>query len=176
MKILDFLNFKLNEELDFNPINCEYDKISINNSGIIIKSFIFRSKNNISYSVYVNDTIESNHLLSNGIYLQTINKNKPIPTIYFSETSRGLDPNHINKLTNNGEFMDVMGKVIYIIIEYIKENKQYNVFSIGEVDPDKFNFYKNWLKNLPISSMEIGLSDNYLDENNNKSKAYYLIR
>ena len=72
--------------------------------------------------------------------------------------------------------MEVMGKVVYIIINFISKNKQYKVFSIGEVEPSKFNFYESWLKNLPISSMETGLPDNYLDSNNKKTNAYYLIR
>lgn len=176
MKILDFSNFRLNEELDFNPIKCDYESKFINNGGLIISVFTFKSKSGVSYSVYINNTLESNHLLSNGVYLQSVNNNKSIPTIYFSETSRGLDPIYFNTLTNKGEFMEVMGKVIYIIIDFISINKQYNVFSIGEVEPSKLNFYKNWLKNLPISSMEIGLSDYYLDSNNKKTNAYYLIR
>jgi hypothetical protein len=176
MKIFDFLNFRLNEELDFRPIKCDYDNRQVNNNGLIINIFTFLTKSNTSYSVYINDTLESNHLLSNGVYLQSVNKNKPIPTIYFSETSRGLDPIYFNTLTNKGEFMEVMGKVIYIIIDFISKNKQYNVFSIGEVEPSKFNFYKNWLKNLPITTMEIGLSDNYLDNHNKKTNAYYLVR
>lgn len=162
----------INEELDFKIIPTKYISKYING----VDTFTFITNKNNSYTVYIEETTESNHLLNNGEYLQDINNNKTIPTIYFSETDRILDPSTFNNLTNYSEYMEVMGKVIYIISEFIKNNQQYSVFSIGEVDIKKFNFYKNWLGNLPITRFEIGLSDNYIDDKNNKTKAYYLIR
>ena len=176
-KIYNFNDFKINEELDFNPIPCTYTSSDIMYNNIPIKTFEFLSKNNISYTIYIHLTTESNHLVENeknpnGIFLQSINGNNPIPTIYFSETSRGLNYNTFGVLTKYNEQMDVMGRIIFILNDYIN-NTNYKVFSVGGVNPSKYRFYSYWLKNLPISEVLIGDSDNYTDK---KYKAYYLIR
>ena len=166
----------LNEELDFKIIPCTYSVGSFTHNNILIDKYTFITNKQNSYTVYIHNTYESNHLFDDGTYLQDVNKYKPIPTIYFSMTNRGFDRNSFDTLTNNQEKFEVMGKVIFIISEFINNNPQYDVFSIGEVDKDKFNFYKNWLKQLPIRDMKIGLSDSYIDKNNNQIKAYYLIK
>lgn len=179
-KIYNFNDFKINEELDFNPIPCTYTSSDIMYNNIPIKTFEFLSKNNISYTIYIHLTTESNHLVENeknpnGIFLQSINGNNPIPTIYFSETSRGLNYNTFGVLTKYNEQMDVMGRIIFILNDYIN-SVNYKVFSIGRVDTNKYRFYSYWLKNLPISEVLIGDSDNYTDTFGKKDKAYYLIR
>ncbi len=176
-KIYNFNDFKINEELDFNPIPCTYTSSDIMYNNIPIKTFEFLSKNNISYTVYIHETNESNHLLTNetypsGILLHNINGNNKIPTIYFSETSRGLNSSTFDELTKNNEPMDVMGRIIFILSDYINITN-YKVFSVGGVNTSKYRFYSHWLKNLPISEILIGDSDNYTDK---KYKAYYLIR
>ena len=160
----------LNEELDFKIIPCTYSVGSFTHNNILIDKYTFITNKQNSYTVYIHNTYESNHLFDDGTYLQDVNKYKPIPTIYFSETNRGFDQNSFDILTNNQEKFEVMGKVIFIISEFMNKNLQFNVFSVGEVDKDKFNFYKNWLKQLPITNMRIGLSDNY------DNRAYYLIK
>ena len=179
-KIYNFNDFKINEELDFNPILCSYNSKNTFSNGTYIETFEFLSKNNISYTIYIHLTKESNHLLKNetypdGILLHNINGNNQIPTIYFSETSRGLDFETFDDLTKYNEPMDVMGRIIFILNDYIN-NTNYKVFSVGEVGENKFNFYKRWLKNLPISDLLIGGSDNYIDKSKKKIKAYYLVR
>ena len=176
-KIYNFNDFKINEELDFNPIPCSYTSGNTIYNNIPIKKFEFLSKNNISYTIYIHLTTESNHLVKNetypnGILLHSINGNEPIPTIYFSETSRGLDFETFDDLTKYNEPMDVMGRIIFILNSYIN-NTNYKVFSVGGVNSSKYRFYSHWLKNLPISDLLIGDSDNYTDE---KYKAYYLVR
>lgn len=177
MNILNYVDF-INEELDFNIVKCEFTNKTINYIGHIIDCYTFITKLKNSYTVYIHETIESNHLLDSGLYLQNINNSNKIivPTIYFSETSNGLNSSKFNRLTNNGEFMEVMGKVLFIINYYINNNLQYNIFSIGGVDTKKENFYKKWVNNLNISRIDSGISDNYLDHNGNKIKSYYLIR
>ena len=86
-----------------------------------------------------------------------------------------MDQSLFNKLTNFGETLEVMGKVCFIINEYIKNNK-YKVYSIGGIDNSKKNFYLNWLSKLNISDYKIGLSDTYLDDFRNPTKIYYLIK
>ncbi len=176
-KIYNFNDFKINEELDFNPIPCSYNSGNKTYNNIPIKTFEFLSKNNISYTVYIHLTKESNHLLTNetypnGILLHNINGNDPIPTIYFSETSRGLSSNTFDDLTKNNEPMDVMGRIVFILNDYMN-SVNYKVFSVGGVNTSKYRFYSHWLKNLPISEILIGDSNNYTDK---KYKAYYLIR
>lgn len=175
--ILRFEDF-INEEIEFNLIPCGYTSSKISHLGYDIDSFTFTTNKQNSYTVYIHYVIESNHRLDDGTLLQNLNKNKDgiIPTIYFSESDRGLDPESFDVLSNKGEFMEVMGKVIFIISDFINKNIQYSLFSIGEVSEGKENFYRNWLKNLDISDIKIGPSDNYFDKNGNPIKSYYLVK
>jgi len=91
----------INEELDFKIIPTKYISKYING----VNTFTFITNKNNSYTVYIEETIESNHLLNNGESLQDINNNKPIPTIYFSESNRILDPSTFNNLTNYSEYI-----------------------------------------------------------------------
>ena len=68
-----------------------------------------------------------------------------------------------------------MNEIKMILNDYIN-SVNYKVFSIGRVDTNKYRFYSYWLKNLPISEVLIGDSDNYIDTFGKKDKAYYLIR
>lgn len=136
--IKKFKYFKVNEEIDFKMIPTEYTIYLI--KSIIIpnkKDIIFRfltNKNN-SYDLYFSLTVESNHILSNGLNIKDIT-NGLIPTIYFSLTNRGLDPNIFDKLTDNNEKFEVMSKIIWLINEYDRIYN-YKVYSIGEVDNKK---------------------------------------
>lgn len=69
-----------------------------------------------------------------------------------------------------------MGKIIYIILYYINNNPQYNVYSIGEVEPKKLKFYSYYKKHLNMFDIKIGDTKNYTDKYNNFTKAYYLIK
>lgn len=171
--IWNFNDFKINEELDFKSIPTTYYSITISPLfGVDKGDTIFRFKSNSgeSYDIYFSLTYESNHLLSDGSKLYDYT-NKPLPTIFFSLTKRGLDVNTFDKLTNKNEKFEVMGKVIYLINEYDKINN-YKVYSIGEVEEDKYKFYQNYLHNIPqIKKILEGNSDNY-----NGLKCYYLIK
>ena len=68
-----------------------------------------------------------------------------------------------------------MGKVCFVINEYINNNPKYKVYSIGGVDKTKKNFYLNWLSKLNISDYKIGLSNTYI-VNGAPTDAYYLIK
>jgi len=92
----------------------------------------------------------------------------------FSLTSNGVNSPYFNNLTNLGESLEVMGKVCFVINEYINNNPKYKVYSIGGVNNSKENFYKNWISKLNITEYKVGLSKTYLI-NNLPSKAYYLI-
>jgi len=113
--------------------------------------------------------------LDSGDYLFSFGNN-PIPTIYFSATERGFNILTFNTLTNRSEYLEVMGKVIFIISIYINNNQQYNIFSVSNLDTKREKFYRHYLSKLSISNVEIGLSDFYFDKNNNPQKIYYLIR
>ena len=52
-KIYNFNDFKINEELDFNPIPCTYNISNTTYNNILIDTFEFLSKNNISYTIYI---------------------------------------------------------------------------------------------------------------------------
>ena len=67
-----------------------------------------------------------------------------------------------------------MGKVCFIINQYINNNPKYKVYSIGGVDKSKEKFYLNWLSKLNISDYKSGLSNTY-NINGTPTDAYYLI-
>jgi hypothetical protein len=172
MKIFDFLKFKLNEELDFKSIPTDYKIVRINplfeanNEFDTIYQFTTKSKN--SYDVYFSLTMESNHLLSNSKNLHYYTF-EYIPTIFFSLTERGLNPLNFDDLTDKNEKFEVMGKIIFLISEFINKH-DYKVYSVGEVGDKKYKFYSYYLHNLPNLTMVDGESDNY-----GGRKCYYLI-
>jgi hypothetical protein len=169
--IKNFLDFFKLYELDFNIKETEYNINILNNN---INQYEFISKNNNSYSVYFKITKENNEKLSDNTYLKDYTNLNNIPTIFFSLTDRGFD-NNFDNLTNKEEFLEVMGKVIYCILEYINRNN-YSVYSIGEIGNKKINFYNNYRKYFKDYTILTGLSSNYLNKNNKKKKAYYLIK
>lgn len=169
--IKKFNLFKINEELDFKMIPTKYTihlikSIMIPNETDIVYRFL-TNKNN-SYDLYFSLTYEGNHILSNGSYLKDITEDL-IPTIYFSLTDRGLNPDIFDELTDNNEKFEVMSKVIWLINEYDKVYN-YKVYSIGEVNTKKYNYYKKYLYNLSQFDLLEGDSDNY-----NGKKCYYLV-
>ena len=175
MKILNFKNFLfINEEIDFNLISCSYTYSITPNPYVKINTYTFITKKGNSYSVYINNTHEPNFTLEDGTKLYDYSNGYYIPTIYFSLTSNGLDQSLFNKLTNLGETLEVMGKVCFIINEYINNNK-YKVYSIGGVDKSKEKFYLNWLSKLNISDYKSGLSNTY-NINEVPTNAFYLIK
>ena len=130
-KYLTFLN-----EMTFNQIPTQFQMFS--KSSIILGykdyKFDFTSNKGTNYSVYITMTKEKNET---KMFDGTLLPNVIIPTIYFSETKYGLDPIYFNKLTNKNEFAEVIGKVIYIILDFVKNNTEYEVYSIGEVSDKK---------------------------------------
>ena len=175
MIILNYKNFLLiNEEIDFNLIPCTYTYSITPNPNVKINTYTFITKKGNSYSVYVNNTHEPNFTLNDGTKLYNYSNGYYIPTIYFSLTSNGLNQNLFNKLTNFGETLEVMGKVCFIINQYINNNPKYKVYSIGGVDKSKEKFYLNWLSKLNISDYKSGLSNTY-NINGTPTDAYYLI-
>jgi hypothetical protein len=168
MKIFDFLNFRLNEELDFKMVPVEY----IEKKGLVFDKetiiYSFKTKND-DYSVYFSNTYESNHILSDGSYLYDYCDGENIPTIYFSLTSRGIS-NNFDDFTKYNEELTVLGSVMYLINEYdIKYNRL--VYTIGYVEQKKEKFYMYYLHNLDKFKLLKGKSDSY-----EGSVAYYLIK
>jgi len=165
-KYYSFLN-----EMNFPIHETKYDQKMSNSNIIGYKDYRYdfiTNKNN-NYSVYFIMTKEKdNTVLSDGTILKN---NIIIPTIIFSLTENGLDPETFNNLTNNYEYSEVMGKVIYIIFEFMKKYN-YGVYSIGAVSNKKnifYNYYKYHFKDWLI---EYGSTINYP---NNGGMAYYLI-
>jgi hypothetical protein len=172
MKIFDFLNFRLNEELDFNMVETKFkeipiDSIFIKNEKDTIYRFITKSLN--FYDLYFSLTEEFGSKLKDNTYI-TDYTNDYIPTIFFSLTNRGLNVDTFDLLTNKNEKFEVMGKVIYLIDHFVQLNN-YNVYSIGEVSDEKYRFYSYYLHNLPYFTIKEGTSNNY-----NGKMAYYLIK
>jgi hypothetical protein len=162
-----FKNFNINE-IDFNIYDVEYSISyhNINNNEIV--SYDFLSNKNNSYSVYFMITNEKDTLLSNGDYLSKFGNINKIPTIFFSLTNRKFEDN-FNDLTNKNEKLEVLGKVVFIILEYIK-NHNYNIYSIGVVGDKKINFYNYYRKYFKDFDIKTGDSLYY------ENKCYYLIK
>jgi len=158
---MKFLN-----EMIFPSIQTTYDiDRSNNNFNTYDYRYTFKTIKNNEYSVYFLMTKEEdNTTLNDG----TILPNIIIPTILFSETKNGLDPLFFNKLTNYNEFSEVMGKVMYIILDFIKSHN-FNIYSIGSVDDKKLKYYNNYINHLNDFNIINGHSVLY-------GSAYYLIK
>lgn len=169
--IKNFYNFI--NEIDFNLYSTDYIINEHILNGKNVQSYDFISKNNISYSVYFLLTSEENEKLSNNHYLDEY-CDLNIPTIFFSLSQREFGEN-FDELTNAKEFIEVMGKVVYCILEYINKH-EFNVYSIGEVDSKKQNFYNYYRKYFKEFNILNGLSSYYRDINNNKTMVYYMIK
>lgn len=172
MGIKSFNDFSLNEEIDWNIIPTNYSIINI--VGLFVNSgqdviYRFTSNGGNSYDVYFSITHESNHLLSDGSNLYNYSTGS-IPTIFFSLTERGVDPNVFDNPVNRNEYLEIMGKVVYLILEFISSHN-YSVYSIGEVAFKKYKFYSNYKKYFTGFNIIEGPSDNY-----NGHIAYYLIK
>ena len=164
--MFNYNNFRINE-IDFNIVETEFTILRSDN----IERYDFISKKGNSYSVYFKMTDEDDEELSNGNQLSAYTDLDKIPTIFFSLTKRGLNDDLVDKK----EQLEIMGKVVYIILEYIETNN-FTTYSIGEVGDKKINFYNYYRKHF--NSMEIltGKSKNYLDNDDNKKISYYLIK
>ena len=170
--INNFNKFKLNEELDFKMSPTAYEIVKSNSLTMaLVMDDIYRfvTTNHNSYDLYFSLTKEENHILSNGDHIKNITTSL-IPTIFFSLTERGLDALTFDKLTDNGEKFEVMGKIIFLINEYDKIHN-YKLYSVGEVSKEKYKFYSYYLHNIPQFEITEGESDNY-----NGKKCYYLIK
>ncbi|MCK9417056.1 hypothetical protein M0Q97_10400 [Candidatus Dojkabacteria bacterium] len=161
-KFYNFIN-----EIDFNIYPTDYQINNHTLNGNYIESYDFISKNHISYSVYFLITNEKNEKLSNGHFLNEY-CDLNIPTIFFSLSQREFGQN-FDDLTDAKEFTEVMGKVVYCILEYINKH-DYNVYSIGEVDSKKQRFYNYYRKHFKDFNILSGLSTYY------KNMAYYMIK
>lgn len=166
--------FEYMKEIDFNIIPTEYNINYQNLNNKDVESYDFLSNIGTKYSVYFLLTNEDNELLSNNKHLLEYGDINNIPTIFFSLTNRGFGKN-FDDLTNNNEKLEVMGKIIYLIKEYMNKHK-YNIYSIGNVDDKKINFYNYYRKHFKEYQILTGKSKYYLDKNKNKSESYYLIK
>ena len=144
--------FEYLNEIDFNILSTEY--VIDKQDDILRYSFLSDKKN--SYSIYFFLTEEDNEKLSNNSYLTDYSESNKIPTIFFSLTERNFDDN-FNELTNKHEFLEIMGKIVFIILEYMKKYK-YNVYSIGIVNSKIINLYNNYRKYFNDFEILTGLS------------------
>ena len=169
--MFNYNNFNINE-IDFNLKQTLFS-VSINDDNIERYEFLTDKGN--SYSVYFMITEENDIELSNGENLSKYTKLNKIPTIFFSLTENGLDGENFDELVNKNEQLEVMGKVVFIILEYIKTNI-YTTYSIGDVGNKKINFYNYYKKYFKDFDIFIGDSENYFDVEKGYKKAYYLIK
>lgn len=162
--MFNYKNFRINE-IDFNKI----ETIFTIHSSDMMDRYDFVSNKGNSYSVYFKLTKEIDCVLSNGKKLLEYTILDKIPTIFFSLTERGLGDD-FNKLVGKNEQLEIMGKVIYIIKEYIETNN-YTTYSIGVVGDKKINVYNYYRKYFKEFEILTGNSINYME-----NKAYYLIK
>jgi len=162
------------KEIEFNILETEYttNYKKLNNVDVEEKTFI--SNDNNLYSVYFMITTEEDEKLSDNSYLINHTKLNNIPTIFFSLTERGFGEN-FDKLANNKEYLEVMGKVVYIILDYIKKH-DYTTYTIGDVGDKKIKFYNNYRKFFKDFNIVTGKSSFYKDKDGNKGVGYYLIK
>lgn len=164
---------KFNEELSFSLIKCDYKVRTVDNPYYMTsaKSKVYQfTVHDKVYDVYFTLTKEYNHELSDGTsiydYAKHITKNNGanIPTIYFTLSGRKYD--EFNDLTGLNTPLDVIGRVMYIISEIIKNNN-YNIYVIEAIDK-KMKIYSNYFSKMGLQ-VKKGWSYTY------RKDVYYLI-
>lgn len=128
----------LNEEIDFKIYETDFKLIKNKNLEQEIDEYQFTTTNDNNYSVYFMLTEEDDDILPNGQLLSRYTELNKIPTIFFSLSDR-LFQNSFNNLTNKQEYLEVMGKVAYIIRKYM-DKYDYDVYTYN-TDDKKNNFY-----------------------------------
>lgn len=172
---MKYLNkfIKFNEELSFNIIPCEYKIRTVNNPHYMLaaKSKVYQfTTSKSTYDVYFTLSKEYDHTLSDGTnvydYAHHITKTAgaTVPTIYFTESGR--KHSDFDNLSGLNEPLEVIGKVMYIISEIIKNNP-YNIYVIEAIDK-KMNLYTRYFNNMSLL-IKKGFSYTY------RKTVYYLI-
>ena len=168
-KYWEFLN-----EVSFDLIETNYEINYHVLNNLNVESYDFISNKDNNYSVYFMITKEEDEILSNDEFLSKYTQLNNIPTIFFSLTEKGFGK-EFDTLTNNKEYLEVMGKVVYLILEFINKHN-YTTYSIGEVSDKKMNFYNYYRKHFRNFSMLTGLSSFYKNRENEKTKVTYMIK
>lgn len=163
----------LNEEIEFNliPTNFEINKINYQNKDI--DEYSFETINGNLYSIYFMLTEEDDELLPNKKHLSDYTDINKIPTIFFSLQDNNFDDT-FDILTNRNEYLEVMGKVTYIIMEYISKHN-YDVYTYN-ADKRRNNFYSYYRKHFHDFLKVYLPSKNYFEENGEKKIINYLIK
>jgi len=141
----------INESFD-SLIDTEYD--TINGGNIIIYRFKTNSDNHYDLE-FINSIEKGTNKLSNGLTLGDYLTDDNIITtdIAFVPSEINIDDrdNHelYTKETNRGEQIELMGRISYLVKEYIRNNPNENVFVIGKnTKQTKLNIYVNMFYNM----------------------------
>jgi hypothetical protein len=168
MKNYNSYKLDLLTEISFEIIKTSYDISTkyLNNKEVLVYSFT--SKKDNEYSVYFLMTEEEDFDINDKKLSDYCNLDE-IPTIFFSLTKREFGES-FDSLVNKQEYLEVMGKVVYLIKKYMS-NHNYNVYTIGEVSDKKQDFYNNYNKYFKDFLMIKNKSQYY-----STNKCIYLIK
>ena len=173
IKYSDFL-CELNFDLIYVKPTLSYTMLDNKDVGV----FTFDTRSNNYYSVYISISTEEDEEIYNTNlgkhHLSEYTELTKIPTIFYSLTSRKFGKD-FDDLTNNKEYLEVIGKVGYIIRDYMDKNSQYTVYSIGGVLDKKLNFYNYYQKHFKDFVPFDGKTSNY-PTMNGKGNAEYLVK
>lgn len=126
-------------EVLITEIPTQYTKSLIYKSGEAIEQWKFKSKSNTDYDLDFHFYIESgNNMLNNGKYLMEILNDVKLTynVISISFTIGDLSPEDrntpiYNQATNKFEQWDVMGRIAYLVGEFIKQSPTVKIYSVS---------------------------------------------
>ena len=153
---------KLNE-ITFEKLVTSYKISNKILNGKDVEEYTFISNKGNSYSVYFMLTKEKNQKIRDNEYLKDYTDLDNIPTIFYSLSEREFGY-EFDKLTNKNEYLEVMGKVVFLIREYINKH-DYKVYSMGKVSDKKQDFYNYYHKHFK-DFLNISGRSNYYNSNN----------
>jgi hypothetical protein len=141
----------INESFD-SVINTDYN--IINEGNITIYKFKTSSDNYYDLE-FINSVEKTTNKLSNGLTLgdYLVGHNIITTDIAFVPSEINIEDrdNHelYTKETNRGEQIELMGRISYLVKEYIRNNPNENVFVIGKnTKQTKLNIYVNMFYNM----------------------------
>ena len=157
-EILNNLN-----EITFEKIKTSFDISNKFLENREVDEYSFISNKGHRYSVYFMITEEDDMKISDNKMLSDYTNLDKITTVFFSLTEREFGSN-FNNLTNKNEYLEVLGKVVFLIREYINRHN-YQVYSFGVVSNKKQDFYNNYHKYFNDFLRIYGVSRYYNEEN-----------
>lgn len=133
----------------------------------------FKTNSGAEYKLDLMRLKEDDIIINNQsiLDLSTSKNEKGADIFAISYTLKSINLTNYDKSTNKNEHYEVLGKVCYLLKEFMQKYPQYNIFCFGNLDQKRDTFYSNYLK-LFKEFNYYKVPSNY----SHNGEAFYLIK